>query len=118
MVTNPRWRWKEAQTGAGLGMKEPPPDNQTIRVATVKMMETLYYTGYASAAGHRSWGHNLAKNNEKEGVQGQRLIHLLDPFWACWLRIKHHEGTWEQGIPAWAHGFERGRRREDAILVA
>ena len=47
-----------------------------------------------------------------------RLIHLLDPFWSCWFRAKYHEGKWEHGVPPWAHGFERGRRREDAILVA
>ncbi len=83
-----------------------------------KMFETSDYTGLVPSLGHRRFGYNLAKPSVKEGIQGQRIAHLVDPLWANWLRTTFHEGDEEVVVPSWAGGFERGRRWENAIAVA
>lgn len=115
MLTNPLWQRKRGRPGLGLECSSADyPAAFTKKL--VGVMTTVHHKGRTPQAAHQSRLVEVAKNNGKSGVLGLRLLHLLCPFWAVWHKVRWDEGPAYE-IPHWAHGFEAGRRREDAIAV-
>ena len=63
----------------------------------------------------------LDNANGKQGMEGQRMIHVLCPFWKSFFSGLLSEGLRARGgdssFPPTSHGFISERRREEAMLT-
>ena len=75
-------------------------------------MAQVIRTGQVPIIAHRSQGVDLDKGGGK-----LRVLHMLDPYWSNWLADKYELHSLGTPLEDWEHGFWRGRRREEAILV-
>ena len=64
---------------------------------------------------HRSAGVPLNKTGMSALPQDKRLIHVLDPIGKCWFSGAMMKK--DLMLPTTHHGYERGRRRESALVV-
>lgn len=58
----------------------------------------------------------LNEGTGRPGIKCARIIHLVCPWWSLWYKHRYNSADTTH-MPAWAHGFEEGRRREEAIIV-
>eukprot|EP00959_Pyramimonas_sp_CCMP1952_P390124 8175640-Pyramimonas_sp.AAC.1 len=80
------------------------------------MVEAILLTQRLPLAWLRAKAAPIPKGNEKEGVDGERVVMVI-----CTLAKFHYrhmlKKTLMEDIPSWAYGALRSRRREGAVVV-
>ena len=92
--------------------KPPKLTNPHTQNAFIQLHAQIYKTGCTPLIWHRSQGTAIPKYNGKKGVQGSRLVHVLDPIGKAFFAKKHQQTTLTDNDT----GFAANRRREFAIL--
>ena len=92
--------------------KPPKLTNPHTQNTFTQLYTQIYNTGCTPLIWHRSQGTAIPKYNGNNGVQGSRLVHVLDPIGKAFFAKKHQQTTLTDNDT----GFAPNRRREFAIL--
>eukprot|EP00959_Pyramimonas_sp_CCMP1952_P345524 7235831-Pyramimonas_sp.AAC.1 len=79
------------------------------------LLALIRLTGAFPLTAIRSQAYAAPKNNSKQGIKGQRILHCFDSFGMSYFGYLQRTSR-RPRAPDFAHGGIRGRRREGAIL--
>ena len=124
MIVEPAYYSVRPLSSSGLGAPDVVAEAEAgkFNSARVRLRAVVSHSRAAAHVPHianLSKGFLLDKANGKEGLLGQRIVHLYCPWWRNYFgaALKAEQRKTPFSWPPWCHAYLAGRRREGAMIT-